>query len=128
MKKTAALIVAMLLVSMFVGCANAAYCDHQNIVYDFSRQETQRYVDKGDYHEVITLQPMVCSDCGAALWIEADQIGVEGHNYAMTFYSSTHRFDDTHEYHFTCMDCSHLVILFGECGGPPCEIVYVPAP
>lgn len=86
------------------------------------------YQDQGDYHKVYTMDVWVCSLCGMKQLIQQPIIGIEGHNLTMTHFDRTHdSATDTHKYTYQCIDCSHEIEFNGECDGPPCKIIFLPA-
>ena len=125
-KKVFCFILAMVLCASVAGVAVAATCptgehEYQDYYIDYS------YVDMGDYHEVYTEYVSVCILCGASYRELAPLVGVEGHNLAMTHFDLNHdSATDTHKYTYTCVDCGHVIVFFGACDGPPCEVGFIP--
>ena len=126
MKKVfCAVVLLSLLMTMFCTSVYAVGCAHENSLYDSTREIYPYYTDCGDYHEMVEWYPRICIDCGEQFWQEDKYVYVEGHNLALTDYDRVH--SPRHAYTFTCLDCRHVIIIFVECDGPPCEVIYLPA-
>lgn len=127
MKKMLCIILALSMVmTLFSTAAYAVGCLHENSVHDASYDTEYRYTDCGDYHEKVVWEPMICLDCLERFWVRDQNTYVEGHNLVLVSFDRTHNPDNTHAYTFRCMDCKRTITIFGSCGGPPCEAIYLP--
>lgn len=128
MKRYLCILVAMCVLFSMSSASAVSGCLHENERIDMSRPRQTYPEDKGDYHEIHTIWGYYCPDCGSKYWKEDEVIYVEGHEFALSFYSSYHNpVTNTHSYCFTCVVCSHETWFEGECDGPPCKVIYLPA-
>lgn len=123
--------ICFVLICVAVLIASIAFADDHTHIWDVNYTYSYRYTDEGDAHHRIQIRKRACIVDGCSqYWAEeTGVIYVEGHNYALTYYSD-HRGSVGSGYHlytFKCMECLHATTRNGSCDGPPCEMIYLPS-